>query len=56
MGDRTLLTVRVGEEALRVLAAPRAWPERLWLRLPPEKLHWFDAESEQRLIPTMEPR
>jgi multiple sugar transport system ATP-binding protein len=56
MGDRTLLTIRVGEEALRVLAAARAWPEKLWLRLPPEKLHWFDAESERRLIPTAEAR
>jgi hypothetical protein len=47
---------RVGEEALRVLATARAWPEKLWLRLPPGKLHWFDAESERRLIPAAEPR
>src|SRR5262249_49171863 len=56
MGDRTLLTIRVGEEALRVLAAARPWPENLWLRLPAEKLHWFDAESERRLVPAAEPR
>src|SRR5262245_20367978 len=56
MGDRTLLTVRVGEEALRVLAAARAWPAKIWLRLLPEKLHWFDAESERRVVPTAEAR
>jgi multiple sugar transport system ATP-binding protein len=56
LGDRTLLTIRVGEELVRVLAGARAWPEKLWLRLPSEKLHWFDAESERRLTLAAEPR
>jgi multiple sugar transport system ATP-binding protein len=48
-GDRTLLMIRVGGESVRALLPAREWPEKVWLRLPPDKLHWFDAESERRL-------
>jgi ABC-type sugar transport system ATPase subunit len=50
-GDRTLLTLRVGEESLRALVPARGWSERLWVRLAAERLHWFDAETERRLEP-----
>jgi multiple sugar transport system ATP-binding protein len=50
-GDRTLLTIRIGDDRLRALAAARDWPEKVWARLPAEKLHWFDGGTEQRLLP-----
>ncbi len=49
MGSRTLVTARVGEAEARALAAPRDWPERLWIRCPADRLHWFDSESGRRL-------
>ncbi len=51
LGDRVLLTLRVGEESLRALTPPGARSERLWARLPPERLHWFDGQTEARLDP-----
>ena len=48
-GDRVLLTVRAGTEVLRALAPARAWPARVYVTLPPSKLHWFDAATERRL-------
>ncbi len=49
LGDRVLLTLRVGEESLRALVPPRDWSERLWARVDPGRLHWFDAATEARL-------
>jgi multiple sugar transport system ATP-binding protein len=49
LGATVLLTLRVGESRLRALAAPQEWPERLWVRWPPERIHWFDAATEARL-------
>jgi ABC-type sugar transport system ATPase subunit len=54
-GARMLVTVRVGGEQARVLAEPHDWPEQLWLRWPPERLHWFDEASGARLEPASEP-
>lgn len=51
LGDRVLLTLRVGEQSLRALAPPREWSQRLWVRAAPERLHWFDAVTEARLEP-----
>ncbi len=48
-GERTLLTVRVGEQVLRAFAAPRPWPGRVRLRIAREKIHWFSAATEKRL-------
>jgi multiple sugar transport system ATP-binding protein len=48
-GDRVLLTIRVGDETLRAFGALRPWPEKLWVRFPPDKLHWFDAGTEKRV-------
>jgi hypothetical protein len=50
-GDRTLLTLRVGEERLRAFAPPRTFPERLFARPDPARLHFFSAETERRLEP-----
>jgi ABC-type sugar transport system ATPase subunit len=51
LGATVLLTLRVGQSRLRALAAPRDWPSPLWVRWPPERIHWFDAASERRLEP-----
>ncbi len=48
-GDRVLLTLRAGEETLRALTAPREWPETIFFRVPPEKIHVFSAATEKRL-------
>jgi ABC-type sugar transport system ATPase subunit len=52
-GDRDLVSLRAGEETLRVLSAPRDWPERLGVRVAREKLHVFSAATEKRLDPTI---
>ena len=49
MGDRVLLTIRVGEESLRAFGPVRPWPEKVWVRVPAEKVHCFDAATEERL-------
>ncbi len=56
LGARALLNLRVGEEDARVLAEPADWPETLWLRWPPERVHWFDADSGARLAAAGEAR
>jgi ABC-type sugar transport system ATPase subunit len=48
-GDRLLLTLRVGEESLRALVPPLELADEVWARVAPERLHWFDAETELRL-------
>ena len=50
-GERTLLTVGVGEQTLRAFAAPRPGPERVRVRIPADKIHWFSAATEKRLEP-----
>jgi ABC-type sugar transport system ATPase subunit len=49
MGERTLVTVRLGEQTLRAFAAPRAFPERVWVRVREDRIHWFSASTEKRL-------
>ena len=49
LGSSTLVTVRVGGEEARVLAAPTSWPANLWLRFPTGRLHWYDGGTGARL-------
>ena len=56
LGAGALLNLRVGGEDVRVLAEPADWPETLWLRWPPERVHWFDADSGARLAVAGETR
>jgi len=49
LGSKVLVTLRVGDEVARALADPADWPESLWMRWPPERLHCFDADSGVRL-------
>jgi len=50
-GDRVLLTLQVGEETVRALAPPGEWPERVWATVARERIHFFDAATEERLEP-----
>ena len=50
-GDRVLLTLRAGGETVRALAPPGEWPERVWASVPPDRIHFFDAATEERLEP-----
>jgi ABC-type sugar transport system ATPase subunit len=51
LGASLLLTLRIGELSLRALVPPREWPERVFVRWRPERIHWFDAATERRLDP-----
>jgi ABC-type sugar transport system ATPase subunit len=49
LGDRTLLTLRVGDETLRALAPHRAWPDALFALVDPARFLWFDGDTGRRL-------
>ncbi len=48
LGERTLVTLRVGDLRLRALSRPPVPAGRLVARVPPERLHWFDAATGER--------
>ena len=49
LGDRALLTLRVGDETLRALSPHRAWPNSLFASVDPAHFLWFDGETGRRL-------
>jgi ABC-type sugar transport system ATPase subunit len=49
LGDRVLLTIRVGDLTLRALARARPSAEVLSVRIPPERIHWFSAATGERV-------
>ncbi len=52
LGSHNLLTVRVGEEHVKVSTSADFRPrsgETLWLRVHPDKLRWFDPETGQAI-------
>jgi ABC-type sugar transport system ATPase subunit len=49
LGDRALLTLRVGEETLRALAPHRAWPDTVFAYVDPARFLWFDGDTGRRL-------
>ena len=51
LGARTLLTLRAGAAAARASVEPGEWGGRVWMRWPADRIHWFDAATEQRLTP-----
>jgi ABC-type sugar transport system ATPase subunit len=51
LGDRALLTLRVGGQALRALAPHRGWPADLFASVDRTRLLWFDAATGRRLEP-----
>jgi multiple sugar transport system ATP-binding protein len=52
LGSQLLVSVAVGEESVKLLT-PTDFPAdddtRLWLRVPPERVRWFDPASERAL-------
>jgi ABC-type sugar transport system ATPase subunit len=52
LGDRVLLTIRLGGERLRALV-PEDRNGDVRVSVPPARLHWFDAATEKRLEPKM---
>jgi multiple sugar transport system ATP-binding protein len=48
LGSHNLLTVRSGEDLLKVSTSPRLFPEPdspVWLRLEPNRIRWMDPET-----------
>jgi len=48
LGSHNLLTVRSGEDVLKVSTSPRVFPEpdsSVWLRLEPNHIRWMDRET-----------
>jgi multiple sugar transport system ATP-binding protein len=55
LGDRTLLTIRVGGLRLRALTRSKVYAGSLFVRLPPGKVHWFSAATGERISPGSRP-
>ncbi len=54
LGSQNLLTVRIGEDRIKVATHPsfQVKPDQdVWLRFPADKIRWFDQESGQALYP-----
>jgi multiple sugar transport system ATP-binding protein len=52
LGSHNLLTVRSGEDLLKVSTSPRVFPEPgspVWLRLEPNRIRWMDPETGSAL-------
>jgi multiple sugar transport system ATP-binding protein len=48
LGSHNLLTVKSGEDVLKVSTSPRLFPEpdsSIWLRLEPNRIRWMDPET-----------
>jgi multiple sugar transport system ATP-binding protein len=55
LGSQNLLTVRIGDDLVKVATHPtfRVTPgTNVWLRFPEEKIRWVDRESGQVLFPS----
>jgi multiple sugar transport system ATP-binding protein len=56
LGSHNLLTVRTGEDMLKVSTPPNVFPEPdtdVWLRLEPSQIRWMDRETRARLQETV---
>ncbi|MGE3840302.1 MAG: ABC transporter ATP-binding protein [Vicinamibacterales bacterium] len=51
LGDRLLLTLGVGEALVRALVPQGDYTTRVRAFVPPARMHWFDATTDQRLNP-----
>jgi len=57
LGSHNLLTVKTGDDLLKVSTPPHLFPEPdslIWLRLEPGRIRWMDSESG-RAIPLADP-
>jgi multiple sugar transport system ATP-binding protein len=54
LGSHNLLTVKTGEDILKVSTQPHLFPEpdsSVWLRLEPHRIRWMDADSGTAIHP-----
>jgi multiple sugar transport system ATP-binding protein len=57
LGSQNLLTIRIGEDIIKVSTHPdfRIAPDQdIWVRFPSDKIRWIDRESGKTLIPDLE--
>src|SRR5436190_1516270 len=57
LGSHNLLTVKTGDDLLKVSTPPHLFPEpdsSIWLRLEPERIRWMDSETGHA-IPLADP-
>ena len=51
LGSHNLLTVKTGDDLVKVSTPPHLFPEpdsSIWLRLEPERIRWMDSETGAR--------
>ena len=57
LGSHNLLTVKTGDDLLKVSTPPHLFPEpdsSIWLRLEPRRIRWMDSETGHA-IPLADP-
>lgn len=57
LGSQNLLTIHVNGDTLKVSTHPDfavRMGERVWLRFPPHKIRWFDAQTRRSLAPDLQ--
>ena len=56
LGSQNLLTVRIGEDIVKIATHPTfavAADDDIWLRFPPDKIRWVDPGSGKALYPSL---
>jgi len=56
LGSQNLLTIRVGQNTLKVSTHPDfrvAADQDIWVRFPSEKVRWFDRETGSAIVPDL---
>lgn len=57
LGAQNLLTIHVGQEALKVSTHPdftAKMGQKIWLRFPSSKIRWMDKDSGRAIVPDLE--
>jgi multiple sugar transport system ATP-binding protein len=57
LGSQNLLTIRIGEDIIKVSTHPdfRAAPDQdIWIRFPSDKIRWIDRDSGKTLLPDLD--
>ncbi len=56
LGSQNLLTIRIGEDIIKVSTHPdfRAAPDQdIWIRFPSDKIRWIDRDNGRALVPDL---
>jgi multiple sugar transport system ATP-binding protein len=57
LGSQNLLTIRIGEDVLKVSTHPDfpvSRDQQIWLRFPIQKIRWIDPQSELAIMPDLQ--